>query len=310
MSERTIAVVGAGVIGLSWTTLFLAKGFRVRLCDPRPDLAQAAREGIGQFAPTVPGFTGTAEELLTRLEFAPDAVHAVHDVVAVQENGPERLEFKQDLFAALEKAAPADALLLSSTSGLVPSLLGEKMTDPGRVLVGHPFNPPHVLPLVEIVPNPATTPETIARAVAFYRELGKTPVPLHKESRGFVANRLQGALFAEAITLVQDGVVDPAELDEIVRTSLGVRWASVGPFEAFHLGGGPEGLRHLLTHLGPGMARGWAMRRTPELDESTVDMLATAAEQSFGTEDYAGRTLRRDRRQLAVLAGLEQAEEA
>ncbi|MCK2238473.1 MULTISPECIES: 3-hydroxyacyl-CoA dehydrogenase NAD-binding domain-containing protein [unclassified Crossiella] len=302
--SRTIAVVGAGVIGLSWTTLFLAKGFRVRLCDPRPDLTQITTTAIPELAPTVPGFTGDPAELLTRLECTADTLNAVRDVHAVQENGPEDLEFKQNLFAALEKAAPPDALLLSSTSGLVPSLLGARMADPGRILVGHPFNPPHLLPLVELVPHPDTAAELVERAAGFYRDLGKVPVTLRTESRGFVANRLQGALFAEAVTLVQDGVVTPAELDLIVRNSLGIRWAAVGPFEALHLGGGPGGLRHLLTHLGPGMARGWAQRRTPVLDESTVDTLATAADQDFGSADYPGRTRRRDDRQLAILAAL------
>lgn len=301
--SRTIAVIGAGVIGLSWTTLFLAKGHRVRLCDPRPDLAEIAAATITEQAPTVPGFTGDPAELLTRLEFTTDPIEAARGAEVVQENGPENLEFKQDLFAQLERTAP-EALLLSSTSGLVPSLLGAKLADPGRVLVGHPFNPPHLLPLVELVPHPETTTERTERAAEFYRELGKVPVVLHKETRGFVANRLQSALFGEAVNLVRDGVVSPAELDLIMRSSLGIRWASVGPFEALHLGGGPGGLRHLLTHLGPGMAEGWAQQRTPTLDESTVDSLAGAAEHDFGTADYPARALRRDHRQLAILAAL------
>jgi ketoreductase RED1 len=243
-----LGIVGAGTIGLSWTTLMLAKGHTVRVTDPRPDLETAVHDAVREFAPTVPGFTGSAEELLSRLEIVGSVEEAVDGVHAVQENGPERLEFKQDLFATIEKSAPANALILSSTSGLTPSSMSAKMVAPGRLVVGHPFNPPHLLPLVELV---GADDAEVARAKEFYDSLGKVPVVVHKEIRGHVANRLQRVLFEECVNLVEQGVVSVPELDDIVTNSIGVRWATVGPFLAFHLGGGPGGLRHMMEAVYP-----------------------------------------------------------
>jgi ketoreductase RED1 len=285
-----IAVVGAGTIGLSWTTLMLAKGHTVRVTDPRPDLARAVRDAVHEFSPTVPGFTGEAEELLSRLEIAASVEEAVADVHAVQENGPERLEFKQDLFAAVEKAAPAEALILSSTSGLTPSSMSARMADPGRLVVGHPFNPPHLIPLVELV---GADEREVARAKEFYLSLGKVPVVVHKEVRGHVANRLQRVLFEECVNLVEQGVVSMTELDDIVTNSVGVRWATVGPFLAFHLGGGPGGLRHMMAHL------------MPYIPAEVQERLADQAEAAYPLAANEERAARRDRRQLAIISSKE-----
>ena len=282
-----LAVVGAGVIGLSWTTLMLAKGHTVRVTDPRPDLASAVADAVREFAPTVPGFTGSVEELLSRVEIAGSVEQAVDGVQAVQENGPERLEFKQDLFATIEKAAPADALILSSTSGLTPSSMSSKMVAPGRLVVGHPFNPPHLIPLVELVGASETE---VARAKEFYLSLGKVPVVVHQEIRGHVANRLQRVLFEECVSLVEQGVVSMTELDDIVTNSVGVRWATVGPFLAFHLGGGPGGLRHMMAHL------------MPYIPADAQARLADQAETVYPLADNEKRAAKRDRQQLEIIS--------
>jgi ketoreductase RED1 len=237
----------------------------------------------------------------------PDLEAAVTGADVVQENGPEVLELKQDLFARIEAAAPAAALLLSSTSGLMPSEMAARMHDPGRLVVGHPFNPPHVVPLVEVVPGPQTPEATVRAAAEFYRSLGKVPVVLRKEVGGFVANRLQSALFRESVSLVLDGVVTPEELDQVVTESVGVRWATAGPFESYHLGGGPGGIRHLLEHLGPGMARRWKDLGQPELTAEVVEQLSSATEQRFAGQEHADRARQRDDVQLAVLAAREAA---
>ncbi|MFC0435817.1 3-hydroxyacyl-CoA dehydrogenase NAD-binding domain-containing protein [Kutzneria buriramensis] len=285
-----IAVVGAGTIGLSWTTLMLAKGHTVRVTDPRPDLAEAVRDAVHEFVPTVPGFAGEAEELLSRLEIAGSVEEAVGGVHAVQENGPERLEFKQELFAAIEKAAPAEALILSSTSGLTPSSMSARMADPGRLVVGHPFNPPHLIPLVELV---GASEREVARAKEFYLSLGKVPVVVHKEVRGHVANRLQRVLFEECVNLVEQGVVSMTELDDIVTNSVGVRWATVGPFLAFHLGGGPGGLRHMMSHL------------MPYVPAEVQERLADQAEAVYPLASNEERAARRDRQQLEIISSKE-----
>ena len=305
LEGRTAAVIGAGTIGVSWAVLFAAHGMRVRVCDPREDAAQVVEQSVRQFAGTLPGGARDADELLTRIDVVAQD-EAVDGADVVQENGPERLELKQGLFADVERVAPQDALLLSSTSGLMPSDMSRRMTDPGRLLVGHPFNPPHVVPLVEVVPGERTTPEQLQAAVDFYTALGKQPVALHREIGGFVANRLQSALFRESVHLVLSGVVTAQELDRVVTESVGVRWATAGPFESYSLGGGPGGIRHLLEHLGPGMARRWKDLGEPELTPEVVDALSTATEERFAGQSYEERTVQRDRLQLAVIAAREQ----
>ncbi|MFD4252702.1 MULTISPECIES: 3-hydroxyacyl-CoA dehydrogenase NAD-binding domain-containing protein [Amycolatopsis] len=272
-----IAVIGAGTIGLSWAALFAAHGHEVRVSDPRPDLAEA----LGGLDVQIAGSVG----------------EAVRDVDVVQENGPERLDFKRELFARLVAEAPAHALLLSSSSA-IPSSEFTADIDGSRVLIGHPFNPPHIMPLVEVVPNPRTNEEAVREAVEFYRSLGRVPVVERKEVPGFVGNRLQNALQREAIHLVQEGVVDPAGLDEVVVNSLGLRWAAVGPFLGAHLGGGPGGYRHLATHIGASM-----QRITPgQPDPAATERVIAAVEKAYGDKAYTELAADRDRKQLAILA--------
>jgi ketoreductase RED1 len=304
----TAVVVGAGLIGVSWATLFSARGLHVRVTDPRDDVEDVVRHDVGRLARTLPEGQRDPDELLGRVEVVRDLEAAVDGADVVQENGPERIELKRELWARVERAAPAEALLLSSTSGLMPSDMARDLADPGRVVVGHPFNPPHVVPLVEVVPGERTPIELVHEVVAFYASLGKRPVVARKELGGFVANRLQSAVFRESVHLVLAGVVTPEELDAVVTSSVGPRWATAGPFESMDLGGGPGGLRHLLEHLGPGMARRWKDLGQPELTSDVVEQLSRAAEERFAGQDYDRRTERRDRLQLAVLAARERAE--
>ena len=306
-SNRSVAVIGAGTIGLSWATLFAAHGMQVRIADPRPDVDEVLQQAVRQFARALPGGPREPHELLALVEVSPDLETAVAGADVIQENGPERIDFKRELFAQVEQWAPADALILSSTSGLMPTDLARDMSTAGRLLVGHPFNPPHVVPLVEVVPGAQTPAAGAAAAADFYRSLGKVPVVLRKEIGGFVANRLQSALFRESVNLVLQGVVTPEELDQVVTESVGVRWATAGPFESYHLGGGPGGLRHLLEHLGPGMAKRWKDLGQPELTPELVDQVSSDTEARFADAPYDVRTAERDRVQLAVLAAREAA---
>ncbi|MGW6546631.1 3-hydroxyacyl-CoA dehydrogenase NAD-binding domain-containing protein, partial [Streptomyces massasporeus] len=252
---RTAAVIGAGTIGLSWTALFAAHGLTVRVSDPREDLAEAVTEALEQYAPhlAVRGLdvTGIAD----RVRIAADVTAAVRDADVVQENGPERAGFKKDLFATLAREAPAHALLLSSSSAIPSTAFTGELADEdaARVLIGHPFNPPHLVPLVEIVPGERTGADAVQAALDFYTSVGRTPVVERKEIPGFVGNRLQNALAREAVHLVDQGVVTPEDLDKVVTNSLGLRWATVGPFLGSHLGGGPGGYRHLVAHIGASM---------------------------------------------------------
>ena len=254
---RRATVVGGGVIGISWTALFLARGLAVTISDPLPDIEQRVRTGLREIAPTLAQLGLPVDDLTDETEaltFEPDVAKAVAAADVVQENGPERPDVKQALWASIEGGAPAQALFASSSSSIPASVMGEKMREPGRLIVGHPFNPPHLVPLVEVVPSKTTDAAVVERAVAFYRDMGKRPQVLRREIPGFVANRLQAALFREAVYLVAQGVVAEQELDDIVTSSIGLRWAVAGPFRTFHLGGGPGGLADFLVHLGPTMS--------------------------------------------------------
>ncbi|KNB54217.1 hydroxylacyl-CoA dehydrogenase [Streptomyces caatingaensis] len=293
-------------MGLAWAALFASHGIEVTVTDPREDLDEAVDEALPLLAAGLPG--SDPDGLRGRIRTTHDLAGAVAGARLVQENGPEDLEFKRRLFADIAGHAPGDAVLATSTSGIVASRIAEGLPDAvaARLLVAHPFNPPHIVPLVEIVPGARTSEDVVEAAVAFYRSLGKVPVRLHREVPGFVANRLQSAVLREAIHLVLEGVVDAGELDTVMKASLGGRYATVGPFESFHLGGGPGGIRHMMRHLGPGLAEGWRRLGRPELDDAAVATIVARTEAAYGTGPaaYRERAALRDRKHLALNATL------
>jgi ketoreductase RED1 len=301
---QNVTVIGAGAIGLSWAALFLANGLKVTVNDPRPDLKEASLKGLEEISPTLKALGYDVSALANNLSFEVDLDKAVKDADLVQENGPENVEFKQNLYAQIEKSLKPSALVLSSTSGITATTFTEKMKDASRVLIGHPFNPPHLIPLVEIVPGKRTSKEAIAEAVKFYTAIGKSPIVIEKEIPGFVANRLQSALFRESIYLVSQGVVSMEGLDQIVSSSIGLRWAAAGPFKTFTLGGGPGGFPHFLKHLGPPLESGWKNLGDPHLDQTTTDLLLEQSNNSYGKIPYDELVKERDEQQLAVLHAL------
>lgn len=307
-AERIVTVIGAGTIGLGWITLFLAHGHHVRLNSTRPDVGPAVRQAVTLLAPGLPGSSRDPAKLTARLTIEPDLERALDGADVVQENTPENLDLKRDLFVRLGRAAGPQALLLSSTSTLLPDDLSSGMDDPSRVVVGHPFNPPHVVPLVEVVTGTRTAPDAVDEAVAFYRALGKVPVVLRRPIPAFAANRLQSALLRESIHLVLEGVVTVEELDEIVVRSIGLRWATMGPFRSFHLGGGHGGLRRWMTTLGSGLERGWEVLGRPVLDDEAIEKILTQADEAFGSTPYPELVARRDAAQRAVLSTLAEQE--
>ncbi|WP_329288720.1 3-hydroxyacyl-CoA dehydrogenase NAD-binding domain-containing protein [Streptomyces pseudovenezuelae] len=307
---RTAAVLGAGTIGLSWTALFAAYGLTVRVSDPREDLAEAVADALKQYTPHLAARGLEVTGLADRVHLAADVPEAVRDADVVQENGPERVEFKKDLFATLARQAPAHALLLSSSSAIPSTAFTGDLAagDAARVLIGHPFNPPHLVPLVEVVPGERTGEDAVRAAVDFYTSVGRTPVVEREEIPGFVGNRLQNALSREAAYLVERGVVTPEDLDKVMTNSLGLRWATVGPFLGAHLGGGPGGYRHLVEHIGRSMRQTVPGPGTPSQTEDQQERLIEAVEKAYGSATYSELTETRDRRQLAVLAALDSAD--
>ena len=287
-----VAVVGTGVIGISWAAHFLARGLDVVATDPSPGAEERLRAEVAALWPTITPVDGATPE---RLAFTADPAEAVADADFVQENGPEREDVKHELFAVLDKAARPDVVLASSSSGLLPSAIARGCpAHPERVVIGHPFNPPHVIPLVEVVPGGRTAEEAVTRALAFYTAVGKKPIRLRQELPGHVANRLQAALWQEAYSLVERGVASVADIDTAISQGPGLRWAVLGPFANQHLSGGPGGIAHVLEHLGPPTEKWWRdlgqVRLTPEL----VATLVAGVDAELAGTDPAELAARRD----------------
>ena len=302
---KRAAIIGGGVIGISWAGLLLARGVDVVINDPRPDIKDLVLAGLEEITPALAALGLPTENLAAGLSFEADLATAVANVDIVQENGPERLELKQQIWQTIEQAAPAHALLATSTSSIPATAIAKAMKQPERLVVGHPFNPPHLVPLVEIVGGEKTSEGTIQQAKAFYAALGKKPQVLRKEVPGFVANRLQAAIFRECVHLVAEGVLTEQELDDVVTSSIGMRWAVAGPFRTFHLGGGPGGLPHFITHLGRAMETGlWPVLGNPTFDDATVALLTDQAREAFGEGTVDELAAERDRAQIALMRAL------
>jgi 3-hydroxyacyl-CoA dehydrogenase len=293
-----IGVVGTGVIGASWAAHFLAHGHDVVATDPAPGAEERLRADVAAHWPVLQPVEGASPE---RLTFTADPAAAVAGADFVQENGPEREDVKHALYAVLDEAARADVVLASSSSGMLPTVIARGAArHPERVLVGHPFNPPHLIPLVEVVPGEQTGEDVVERALAFYAAVGKKPIRLRQEVPGHVANRLQAALWQEAYSLVERGVATVADIDAAIANGPGLRWAVLGPFVNQHLSGGPGGLAHVLEHLGPPTEAWWRdlgqVTLTPELNAKLV----SGVDDELAGTDPAELVARRD----AVLTSL------
>jgi carnitine 3-dehydrogenase len=272
---QRIAIVGTGTIGASWATHYLAHGFDVTATDPAPGAEAALRsyvEGAWEGVETLGLAPGASPD---RLKFTSDLRSALADADFVQENAPERPELKVKLFADIDDATPPEAIIASSSSGITMSVMQAKCRRPERTVIGHPFNPPHVIPLVEVVGGEKTAPETIQDAMVFYASIGKKPIHLKKELPGHVANRLQSALYREVLYLIGQGVLDVTDADDAVSWGPGLRWGVMGPNLLWHLGGGQGGIQHFMDHLMPRMAAGWPglghPELTPELEQQIVE---------------------------------------
>src|SRR5690349_11214631 len=272
---RRIAIVGTGVIGASWAAEYLARGFDVVATDPAPNAEANLRKYIDEAWKDLTNIGLSNGASRDRLTFTTDMKEALSKADFVQENGPERPDFKMKLFAQMDDAAPIDSIIASSSSGITPSVMQSKCKHPERVLVGHPFNPPHIIPLVEVVGGAKTAPEAIKQAMAFYASIGKKPIQLRKELPGHVANRLQAALYREMLYLIEQGVLSVADTDVAVSHGPGLRWGVMGQSLQWHLGGGEGGIKHFMDHLMDpltGMMKALGTPNiTPELKQKVVD---------------------------------------
>lgn len=301
----TVAVIGAGTIGASWTSWFLARGSAVRVSDPDPRRDAFVRGYVTAAWPALSRI-GAARDAeagagLARLSFHAEVEGAVEGADFVQENASERLDLKQSLLARIDAGLAPDRVIASSTSGFGASALQRDMAHPGRLVIGHPFNPPHLIPLVEVVSGERTEEEAVAWALAFYRAVGKRPIRVRTEVPGHLANRLQAALWREAVHLVAEGVASVEDVDAAIAYGPGLRWALMGPHLTFHLGGGEGGMRHFVDHLGPPMEGWWASLGRPHLTPEVKDMLVAGVADEAAGRSFETLVSERDRRLLDLL---------
>ncbi len=301
---KTVGLLGGGVIGAGWAARLALTGIDVAVFDPEPEAERKiaavldnARRAYGKLT-LAPLPAEGAVRLVPTLE------EAVAEADFVQESLPEREDLKRDRLAAASLAARPDVVIASSTSGLLPSRLQADMSGPERLVVGHPFNPVYLLPLVEVCGGARTAPETVARAMAFYRAIGMHPLHVRREIDGFIADRLLEAVWREALWLVNDGVATTAEIDDAIRYGAGLRWSFMGTFLIYRLAGGEAGMRHFLAQFGPALKLPWSKLEAPELTEALIERIAVQSD-----DQAAGVSIRelerlRDDCLVAVLQGL------
>ncbi len=302
---RSAAVIGGGVIGAGWAARLIENSIDIAVHDPAPDaeaklapvLANAERAYDRLFAaPRLPKGS---------FRFAASIADAVAGAGLIVESVPERLDIKRKVYAEIEASAAPDALIASSTSGILPSELQAQMRSPGRLLVAHPFNPVYLLPMVEIVGGGKTSQASIGRAMAFYAAIGMKPVHIRKEIEAFVADRLLETLWREALWLIKDGICTTQELDDIMRFGFGLRWAQMGLFETYRVAGGEAGMRHFMAQFGPCLSWPWSrLTDVPAFDDALVDLIASQSDAQSGHHSIRALERIRDDNLVAILQAL------
>jgi 3-hydroxyacyl-CoA dehydrogenase len=298
---RRIAIIGTGVIGASWSALFLAKGLQVVATDPAPNAEAALRKFVETAWPALKRLGLSPGASQSNLTFTADLPQALAGAGLVQENGPERIDFKQKLYAQLDGLLPPDVIIASSSSGLTMSEIQKGApSHPERCVIGHPFNPPHLIPLVEIVGGAKTSEATIRRADEFYTSIGQRTVRVNKEMPGHVANRLQAALSREIYYLVAEGVVSAADVDTALSWGPGLRWGVMGGLMLNHLGGGPGGIEHFFQQFTGPMTAWWKTLGSPVLTPEVQKILIDSVHAEAGSRTIEELEAERDE----VLLGL------
>jgi carnitine 3-dehydrogenase len=302
---RRAALLGSGVIGGGWAARLLLSGVDVALYDPAPEGAETARAALERGRRAWSRLTLVTPPTPGTLTLVDTVAEAVAGAELVQESAPEREPLKLDLLARACEAAPADAIIASSTSGLLPTRISSAMAHPERFLVAHPFNPVYLLPLVELCGGARTAPETIERAASLYRALGMHPLIVRHEIDGFIADRLLEALWREALWLVRDGVATAEEIDDALRYGPGLRWSTMGTFMIYRLAGGEAGMRHFMAQFGPALKLPWTkLTDVPELDDELLDTLLAQSDAQAAGRSIEELARIRDDCLVAVLSGL------
>ncbi|MEU3083953.1 3-hydroxyacyl-CoA dehydrogenase NAD-binding domain-containing protein [Streptomyces albidoflavus] len=298
---RRVACVGAGVIGGGWVAHFLARGYDVTAWDPAPDAAQKLRRLVDAAWPALTSL-GLAEGASPdRLTVTETLEQAVAKAEFVQESAPEKLDLKRDLLTRLDAATPPGVVIASSTSGYPMTDMQTTAADPSRLVVGHPFNPPYLIPLVEVVGGEHTDPAAVAWAARFYEAAGKSVITMDNEVPGFIANRLQEALWREALHMVANGEATVRDIDLSITEGPGLRWAVMGPMLTFALAGGEGGMAHMLDHFGPSLKSPWTRLEAPELDRELYDAVVAGCDEAADGRSIADLVAERDKGVIDVL---------
>ena len=284
---KRVAIIGTGVIGSGWIARLLQHGYKVAAFDPAPNYQSSLRERV-QLALDSLERTGLVDEIsMTKLTLCESLEEACRDADWIQENGPENLEIKHSIHKKIEAAAPADAIIASSSSGLLPSDIQTVYEHPERMIIGHPFNPVYLLPLVEIVGGKGTTDSTVDKAKIFFKAIGMHPLHVRKEIEGYLSDRLQEALWREILHLVNDDIATTEELDDAIIYGPGLRWAIMGTCLTFHLAGGESGMRHMLEQFGPALKLPWTKLEAPELTNELIDKMVMGTQSQAGDQTVA-----------------------
>ncbi len=297
---KTFAALGSGVIGSGWVARALAHGLDVVAWDPAPGAEVALRARIAKCWDALQRKGLAARASPDRLRFVATIEECVEDADFIQESAPEVLGLKLDLHARISAAARPDVLIGSSTSGLLPTEFYANSTCPERCVVGHPFNPVYLLPLVEVVGGDKTAPDAIAAAIAVYRSLGMRPLHVRREVPGFIADRLLEAVWRESLHLVNDGVATTGEIDDAIRFGAGQRWSFMGSFLTYTLAGGDAGMRHFMSQFGPALKLPWTKLEAPELTNGLIDKVVDGTTEQLGTHSIAALERYRDDCLMAV----------
>ena len=300
------ACIGGGVIGSGWAARFVLGGIDTAIFDPDPSTARKAKEVLDNAERAFARLFADERPAHGKLRIATSVAEAVDGAEFIQESVPERLDLKRAVLAEVDAVAHPDPVIASSTSGLLPSDMQRDLTHPGRVLVGHPFNPVYLLPLVEVVGGRATGPAAIERASKVYESVGMKPVVVRKEIDAFIGDRLQEALWREALWLVHDGIATVEDIDDVMRYSFGLRWAQMGIFQVYRVAGGEAGMRHFMEQFGPCLQWPWTkLTDVPDLDDELADTIAAQSD-----VQAAGRSIReleriRDDNLIGIMEALE-----
>ncbi len=302
---RHICCIGAGPIGAGWTASFLARGYTVTTYLHDPGEEESLRALLDTAWVSLESLGLAEDASLDKLRCTTDLAAAVADAEFVQESAPEDLQLKQALYEKLGRLVAPNVVIASSTSGLPMSEIQARCSTPKRTVVGHPFNPPYLLPLVEIVGGAATDPEAVQWLAGFYKVAGKAPLVLQKEVPGFVATRLQEAIWREALHMIENGEATVEDIDFAVVNGPGPRWAMMGPCLIYHIGGGEGGMEYCLDQFGPSLKLPWSRLEAPELTDKLRKQLIEGSLREAGDRDYQALNRQRDAGLVAIRIALQ-----